>query len=265
MTGLPVLLAILLLQAISLPGQTPNNTVEIQVGDRYGAIIPDAQILVAGSQGGAPFSTRTNADGKATFELPNGEFDMLIQSQGFCPQKRTVNVDGQSKTIRAELKIDTCPGPCQLSCATLIPVAGNPIPAYSTATRPDTQPALRVIVEDQTGVHVSLALIRVLDGNDVIIKEVFADKFGEATVSLDPGSYVFQVSVPGFMSSRLRTYVSPGLERTIKVEIRPGDVGNAPLVAENTQPLKLEHLVSSVELFFSPPELLSLPARNLSR
>jgi hypothetical protein len=116
-------------------------------------------------------------------------------------------------------------------------------------------------VEDQTGIHVSLALIRVLDGNDVIIKEVFADKFGEAAVSLDPGSYVVEVSVPGFTTSRLRTDISPDLERTIKVEIRPGDVGNAPLVAVTDQPL---HLVSSVELSFSTPELLTLPARKLS-
>jgi carboxypeptidase family protein len=85
MTGRPALLALLLLQATSLPGQTPNNTVEIQVGDRYGAIIPDAQILVAGFQGGVPFSTRTNADGKANFDLPSGEFDIVIQIQGFKP------------------------------------------------------------------------------------------------------------------------------------------------------------------------------------
>jgi len=230
MTGHRVLLALLLLQLTYLSAQTSDNQVEIQVADQFGAVIPDALIEVAGSQGGALFSTRTGADGNATLDLPRGEFDAVIQSQGFCPQKRTLNVDGRPKTIRAELKLDSCPGPCQ---------------------------------EDQTGVHLSLARIRVFTEKDGFIEEIVANKFGEATVSLVPGPYIFQVDQPGFWQWVTKTTVAAGSDRLIRAELRSGAVGNAPLVADITQPLMIEHLASGKELQIIRPELLMLTARKL--
>jgi hypothetical protein len=263
MTGHRVLLALLLLQLTYLSAQTSDNQVEIQVADQFGAVIPDALIEVAGSQGGALFSTRTGADGKATLDLPRGEFDAVIQSQGFCPQKRTLNVDGRPKTIRAELKLDSCPGPCQAACITVTPVAGTAVLSRSTVSHSISQPALKFIVEDQTGVHLSLARIRVFTEKDGFIEEIVANKFGEATVSLVPGPYIFQVDQPGFWHWVTKTTVAAGSDGLIRAELRSGAVGNAPLVADITQPLMIEHLASGKELQIIRPELLMLTARKL--
>lgn len=78
---------ILLLVTPASPQQTSNIHITVQVVDQTGANVPKAQLEVSTSEGGALMSTEADVNGKADFELPIGSFDLVIESQGFCPKR----------------------------------------------------------------------------------------------------------------------------------------------------------------------------------
>jgi hypothetical protein len=86
---------------------------------------------------------------------------------------------------RAELKLDSCPGPCEFAC---INVLGAP-----PVARPLSLPGLRIVVDDQSGVRISLARIDVRNEKNSLAVESIADKWGEATLALDPAKYIVSV------------------------------------------------------------------------
>lgn len=263
MTGYPALLALLFTPTLALQPKTSGSEVAVHVMDQTGASIPAASITVLTPQGGSMLSAQTDADGNADLELPNGEFVAVIESRGFCPQKRTLKIATQPQAIKVELRVDSCPGPCQVACIAPNSGAATGHPPASVATHSVLYPVVNLIVEELTGVRIPLARIEIRGENDERVQELFADKFGEATVSLVPGASAIRVGAPGFETWQIRMDSAPVADQSTRVVLKPGRIQNSPLVNDNTQRPQVEAYVPLIELSSVPRELLKLPPRKL--
>ena len=88
------ILALLILLATSVFGQTVSGTLECRVTDSSGAYIVAADIKVVNQETGLERATRTNHEGYAqlTF-LPPGQYTISAAAPGFTAQTRAAQVD----------------------------------------------------------------------------------------------------------------------------------------------------------------------------
>lgn len=128
--------------------QNPTIHVTVQVTDVTGAGVPRAAIEMAPSPKSQILTFETDGSGKAEFELPPGNYDLHVKSQGFCPFRRFLEpLNEQNQVVTTKLQIDYCPGPCQMTCVYVYPEPG-PQPEQAH------EGLLKVIVTDASGVVV---------------------------------------------------------------------------------------------------------------
>lgn len=247
---------ILLLVTPASPQQTSNIHITVQVVDQTGANVPKAQLEVSTSEGGALMSTEADVNGKADFELPIGSFDLVIESQGFCPQKRSLKVLGQPiRPITAELKLDACPGPCQAFCITVLGAA-PPTPSSSP-------PGLKAVVEDQSGVRIPLTVIEVWTEKNTLMFSMFTNKWGEATLPLVPGRYRLSASARGFKTSSQVVDYTTDADQSIRVVLAVANQCAGCLSVEREEEIEFERAVPEASIAPEPLQRLFLPGHKL--
>lgn len=92
----------LILFVACLPGQSLRSRLLVTVEDASGAPILDAAVLVqhwVGGNGGKPHLVQdglltTDAQGRAIFELPEYQYEVLASAQAFVPVVTSVEVYG---------------------------------------------------------------------------------------------------------------------------------------------------------------------------
>ena len=100
-----LLLLALLSLAVPTPAQTPG-TISGSVIDATGAVIPQASVVLQGTN---KFRQTTQTDGQGRFsfdKLPNGQYELQFRAQGFEPMTKSVNLhNGGAESLRIELPL----------------------------------------------------------------------------------------------------------------------------------------------------------------
>jgi hypothetical protein len=231
--------------------QDTKTQLTIQVTDVTGAFVPKALIEIGAESNGAKLAAEADGVGKGEFELPIGNYHLLVKSPGFCPYKGPMEVlKQQSQIITAKLQVDSCPGPCAGPCVTV-------------SSEPEIQTTLTVVVTDQTGAIIPGAHIAATNQATGSRVEATADATGQAIVDLDQGIYKLRVTAPGFQGY-LENEVEAKAEMHRVVALRAGigicepcmDVRDVPEI-----PLERQPIAADIPLI--PVPQLVLPAKPL--
>ena len=124
-----IILAFVLLAAVSLSAQTFRGTILGTVTDAQGAVVPGAKVTVKNVGTGLERTTETSADGSyALPELPIGTYTVTIALTGF----QTAVTSGVTVDVATERRVDAAMKPGEVS--TRVEVAGDLLPQVETTT-----------------------------------------------------------------------------------------------------------------------------------
>ena len=148
-----------------------NVTVEDEDGDP----LEDAEVSV---ENGVDVSNMTDADGLTTFELPDGDYTVTGEKDGYEDASTDVTIDGEDENITLTLAEEDDRDP--------------PTP------RPPTPPAdefdLTVLVTDQFGEAIEDATV------DINGESLTTDADGEATITLEADTYHVHATKDGYLA-----------------------------------------------------------------
>jgi hypothetical protein len=245
------------LQAAAFPQETAKSKIVVQVVDQTGARIPQALIEVSTPAGGSLFSTKADAEGKADFNLPVGDFALVVRMQAFCPQKRSLKIVGRPlETITTELRVDSCPGRCQAGCVTVI--------SDQVSTDRPKQRTLTVEVKDRSGALIPGAIVVVRTEKNTPFIEMRTDPLGKAVLPVDPGKYVAFVTERGFMSFSQNVDLTSASDQSIVAVLSVGQScsGGCP-VSSTAEEIEFQHPVPARTIPALALEMLTLPEHKL--
>jgi hypothetical protein len=124
-----IILAFVLLAAVSLSAQTFRGTILGTVTDAQGAVVPGAKVTVKNVGTGLERTTETSADGSyALPELPIGTYTVTISQAGF----RTSVTTGVIVDVAGERRVDAAMKPGEVS--TKVEVSADQLPLVETTT-----------------------------------------------------------------------------------------------------------------------------------
>jgi hypothetical protein len=124
-----IILAFVLLAAVSLSAQTFRGTILGTVTDAQGAVVPGAKVTVKNVGTGLERTTETSADGSyALPELPIGTYTVTITLTGF----QTAVATGVTVDVSSERRVNAALKPGQIS--TTVEVAGDLLPQVETTS-----------------------------------------------------------------------------------------------------------------------------------
>src|SRR6202167_3815287 len=124
-----IILAFVLLAAVSLSAQTFRGTILGTVTDAQGAVVPGAKVTVKNVGTGLERTTETSADGSyALPELPIGTYSVTIGLTGF----QTALTTGVTVDVASERRVDAKMKPGQVS--TKVEVSADDLPLVETTT-----------------------------------------------------------------------------------------------------------------------------------
>src|ERR1700683_741473 len=124
-----IILAFVLLAAVSLSAQTFRGTILGTVTDAQGAVVPGAKVTVKNVGTGLERTTETSADGSyALPELPIGTYTVTISQAGF----RTFVTTGVTVDVAGERRVDAAMKPGEVS--TKVEVSADQLPLVETTT-----------------------------------------------------------------------------------------------------------------------------------
>ena len=183
----------------------PNTRVTVQITDVTGAAVPRAAVEVIPSHSAQTQTFQADGNGKAEFELSPGNYDLHVESQGFCPFRRFLEpLNEQNRMVVAKLQVASCPGPCAGPCVTVYSESGIPgRPKHVAQDVQDSQSLLNVIVTDTTGTAIQPAWVEVTSTSPGEFGRPWSattrtNTLGEASLDLPMGDYVLSVTANGF-------------------------------------------------------------------
>jgi hypothetical protein len=210
--------------------QNPKTYVTVQVTDVTGAGVPRATVEVAPSPTAQVLTFEADRNGKAQFELPPGDYDLHVKSQGFCPFRKFLEpLNEQNRLVTAKLQIDSCPGPCAGPCVTVSSESGDQIyPQPGALTVQALQHAIKVIVTDSTGAVVQRANVEAISTlpdnfGGHWSESTTTNTLGEASLDLAMGDYVLSVTANGFRKWSTKIVAGAHLNQAIRAEMASTD------------------------------------------
>src|SRR6202050_3412932 len=124
-----IIVAFVLLAAVSLSAQTFRGTILGTVTDPSGAVVAGAKVSVKNVGTGLERTTDTSADGSFSLpELPIGTYTVTVTQTGF----QTFVATGVTVDVATERRIDAAMKPGEV--ATRVEVAGEMLPQVETTT-----------------------------------------------------------------------------------------------------------------------------------
>ena len=204
----------------------PNTRVTVQITDVTGAGVPRAIVEVIPSPNAETLTFEADGNGEAEFELSPGNYDLHVESQGFCPFRRFLEpLNEQNRVVMAKLQIASCPGPCAGPCVTVYSESGNPVnPKHVAQDVQDSQGLLKVIVTDTTGTVIQPASVEVTSTSPGEFGRPWSastrtNTLGEASLDLPIGDYLLSVTATGFnkWSTRIEGGAHPN--QTIRAKL----------------------------------------------
>jgi len=124
-----IILAFVLLAAVSLSAQTFRGTILGSVTDAQGAVVAGAKVTVKNVGTGLERTTETSANGSyALPELPIGTYTVTISQAGF----QTFVTTGVTVDVAGERRVDAAMKPGQVS--TKVEVSADQLPLVETTT-----------------------------------------------------------------------------------------------------------------------------------
>src|SRR5579862_5573477 len=124
-----IILAFVLLAAVSLSAQTFRGTILGTVTDPSGAVVPGAKVTVRNVATGLERSTDTSADGSYSIpELPIGTYDVTVTQTGF----QTYVTKGVNVDVASERRVDAAMKAGQIS--TRVEVSADELPMIETTS-----------------------------------------------------------------------------------------------------------------------------------
>jgi hypothetical protein len=124
------------------------------------------------------------------------------------------------------------------------------------------QSNLTLRVQDASLAFIPNATIHVVSAVGAV-NELRSDPRGQAAIRLDPGEYVLSVSAVGFQSWKSSARLTPGLDRSIAVQLRVGATCSPCLTVSEPVEIPFEHYAPIVELPSLPLESVALRAHRL--
>jgi hypothetical protein len=203
-----------------------NTRVTVQITDVTGAGVPRAIVEVIPSPNAQTLTYEADGNGKAEFELSPGNYDLHVESQGFCPFRRFLEpLNEQNRVVMAKLQVASCPGPCAGPCVTVYSESG--IPAYPKPVAQDvkdSQGLLKVIVTDTTGTVIQPASVEVTSTSPGEFGRPWSastrtNTLGEASLVLPMGDYVLSVTANGFNKWSTRIEGRAHLNQAIRAKL----------------------------------------------
>jgi hypothetical protein len=124
-----IILAFVLVAAVSLSAQTFRGTILGSVTDAQGAVVAGAKVTVKNVGTGLERTTETSANGSYSLpELPIGTYTVTITQAGF----QTFVTTGVTVDVASERRVDAAMKPGQVS--TKVEVTGDTLPLVETTT-----------------------------------------------------------------------------------------------------------------------------------
>jgi hypothetical protein len=204
----------------------PNTRVTVQITDVTGAAVPRAAVEVIPSHSAQTQKFQADGNGKAEFELSPGNYDLHVESQGFCPFRRFLEpLNEQNRMVVAKLQVASCPGPCAGPCVTVYSESGNPLnPKPVAQDVKDSQGLLKVKVTDTTGTAIQPASVEITSTSPGEFGRPWSattrtNTLGEASLNLPMGDCVLSVTANGFNKWSTRIEGGAHLSQTIRAKL----------------------------------------------
>lgn len=163
----------------SEPSEPETHTLTVSVTDENGDPVEGANVSVATYDGGADVASgTTNSEGKVTFTVENGSYEVLVDHADYSPNasdERLVDVDGEDTTHTVTLSADssgnesdTATGIIKVVDENGEPIAGEPVTITPPGAVQDS--AKETVYTNDDGEYV----IELLAGEptDVVMHEV---------------------------------------------------------------------------------------------
>lgn len=195
----------------------PGSTIEVTIRLPYGVSVfvgdkstqqplKGAKVTFVSQQTGKSFAGETGEDGKATFRLSYGRYDLTVGREGYQLHKHAYNIDAPTGISVWLDPITQPPSPS--------PPPPPPEPSPPPPPPPTPRYNLEISVVDYKSRPIAGATVNVFKGAENVGSKVTGGD-GRVVFQLEQGAYVVEASKSGYKSGRININLSSDAIRTI--------------------------------------------------
>jgi hypothetical protein len=202
-----------LLSAAAFGQHGLSSHLDVHVTDRSGAVVPNARIEITASADSLAAVGHTDSRGIAVFDLPAGNYELMVISRGFYfKAQHFALVGNEVRSISALLDVGACPGPGHPACIEVLPGPESDSPTHAADL-------LTLFVTDSTGEPISGASVEVFGRQSEIKEKTSTGEGGITEFRLLPGSYVVSVTARFFRGWKREVVIPNTPHQNIRVEM----------------------------------------------
>ena len=207
-------LLVVALSTAAVSGQHASSShLQIRVADQTGAVVPNARVEIAESVDRLAAVGRTDSKGIVTFDLPAGNYELMVVRRGFYFRPQRFELVGpEAQILSALLQVGSCPGPGHPACIEVEPLPESDSPTHSARR-------VAVSVTDSKGEPISGAVIEAFGMQTGFKANAKTDEFGLAELKLVPGSYIVSTAARFFKGSKAEAVIRDAPHQNIRVEM----------------------------------------------
>jgi hypothetical protein len=202
-----------LLSAAAFGQHGLSSHLDVHVTDRSGAVVPNARIEITASADSLAAVVHTDSRGIAVFDLPAGDYELMVISRGFYFKAQHLTLAGnKARSISAFVDVGACPGPGHPACIEVLPEPEPDSPTHTTDL-------VTLFVTDLAGEPISGASVEVSGTQSEIKEKTSTGDGGITEFRLLPGSYVVSVTARFFQGWKRGIVIPSTPHQNIRVEM----------------------------------------------
>jgi hypothetical protein len=155
----------------------------------------------------------TDSRGIAAFDLPAGNYELMVISRGFYFKAQPFALVGsEARSISALLEVGACPGPGHPACIEVLPLPEPDSPTHAAHL-------VTLFVTDSTGEPISGAAVEVSGRPSEMKEKTSTGDGGIAEFRLLPGSYVVSATARFFRGWKKEVEITNTPHQNIRVDM----------------------------------------------
>lgn len=186
--------------------------IHLRVVDPQGAVVPNANVSLLGDHQRPQASGATNDAGMLTLAgLCAGSYELEVAALGFQTHRQTIQLKAGAVS-EIEIRLDV------MSVQEVITRGDHTLNTTMVWSQGTAGIALSVI--DLTGAVVSGAKVQLKKENDKLVAQIASNQEGRVTLTgLPVGSYIVEVSMPGFQPHKQELKTVAGTITNLQVKL----------------------------------------------
>lgn len=195
-----------------MPTDQQAGEIHLRVVDPKGAVVPNANVNLLRDQQRLQASGSTNDVGMLTLAgLCGGSYELEVAALGFQTHRQNIQLKAEAAS-EIEIRLDPMEVPKVVS-------TGDHTLNTTMVWREGTA-GIALSVIDPTGAVVSGAKVQLKKENDKLVAQIASNQEGRATLTgLPVGSYIIEVSMPGFKPHKQEVKTAAGTITNVQVKL----------------------------------------------